>query len=239
MIKLLLGLVLLYSSCSWADSLPVTFDDLRPRLLLQARQDFFEVESNPEIAMPDKDQQIALTLSEYHQKGLYKDHLYRVSIANSFNTYANDPQSPNTVYGITVEELDQNLQPTGNSIDLGAKAAPQIVVANFAQIRDPLSQNPSLIIREAKVGDQLINSLPVTLNNQTIPANTTFDVIKVFKEHIPYTWTHRYTLTLREIHSKKLYTLTDSGLAPQPLWAHLIAPQNRRVIKYKAIEIHY
>jgi hypothetical protein len=237
--KIIFGFILFLSTSGWAKGEQLTYGDLRQRLLIQAKADLFEVETLPEIARPTGDANIDLKLAAYHQKGVKKDNFYRISYVRTFDTYAQDPKKPSTVYNVTMQELNKNLQPTGVTLTLAAKATAATVVGNFIQHRDELSNSPTLQTGRARVGDHVVNSLPVTLNNENLPAYSKFEVIGISDEYISFTLSFKYTLRLRDERTGRLYDLAAPGLRSLPIWAHLVAPENRRVIKFWGGELHY
>lgn len=229
----------MWSALSWGKAVSVDYGDLRPRLLLHAEEDLFEVETNSEIRMPPTEKSVPLKLSKFKQKGIFKGHYYRVIYTRSYDTYGVDPKKSNTVYELTLVELNETLQPTGVELELSAKANPDITISNFTQIKDQLSNSETLKTGRAQVGDQVINALPTVLNNQNIPAYTRFDVIGISKEYIPFTLAHKYILNLRDVRTKKVYTLGAPGLRELFIWALVVAPQNERIIRVWGIEAHY
>lgn len=239
MTKILSGLLIFWSVISWGKPEPLTYGDLGPRLLLQATADTNVVEPNPELMQPPTEKTVPLYLSKFHPKGIIKGHSYRLILIRTYDTYGTDVKKSNIVYNLTVEELDEHLQPTGTQLELAAKSNPTVPVANFVQTKDQLSQNPTLQTGRAQVGDRVINALPTTLNNQKIPAYTRFDVVGISKEHIAFTLSYKYTLKLSEVRTKKTYTLAAPGLRSLPIWTLVVAPQNRRVFKFWGIEAHY
>ncbi|MGE5084660.1 MAG: hypothetical protein ACM3MG_00050 [Bacillota bacterium] len=239
--KIIFGFIILLSVTSWGKGESVTFGELRQRLLIQAKKDLFEVEALPEIAIPTKDSSIDLKLAAYHQKGIRKNTFYRINLVNSFDTYGSlqDSTQSTTVYNLDIQELDRNLQPTGTSIKLAAKASDSAVVGNFLQYRDQLSSSPTLQTGRAQIGDYVVNSLPVNLNNEDLPAYSKFKVIGITDEYIPFTLAFRYTLRIRDVRTGRLYDLSAPGLTSLPIWALLVAPENQRIIKFPGGELHY
>lgn len=237
--KIIFGFILFLSATSWGKSESVTYGDLRQRLLIQAKTDLFEVETLPEITRPTGDASIDLKLAAYHQKGVKKNNFYRISYVRTFDTYGQDPKKPSTVYNLTAEELDKNLQPTGVTLSMAAKATAATVVKNFTQHRDELSSSPTLQTGRAQIGDHVINSLPVKLNNENLPAYSKFEVIGITDEYISFTLSFKYTLRIRDERTGRLYDLAAPGLRSLPIWALVVAPENRRIIKFWGGELHY
>lgn len=240
MAKIVLLTILFFTAAGWAKSSPVTYGELRSRLLLQAEADLFHVEAYPEITMPPTEKSVELKFTEYYQPPIRKGRLYRISHLRAHETYGlKDHKKVDTVYLLNLVELNKNLQPTGVQFKVGAKADPETLVGNFKQIPDQLSSSPTLQTGRARVRDHIVNSAPVVLNGRSVAAYNRFEVIDIQKEYIPFTLAHRYTLTLREVRTKKLFTLAAPGLQKLPIWAHLVAPGNERVIKFPGGELHY
>ncbi|WP_374000089.1 hypothetical protein [Bdellovibrio bacteriovorus] len=240
MAKVLFLITLFLSATGWSKSTPVTYNELRPRLLLQAKADLYEVEAYPEIAMPPKGSAVDLSFTEYNQPKIRKGHFYRISYLRSYDVYGlKDSKKVDTVYSLSLIELGQSLQPTGVKFDVGAKADPETVVGNFIQIPDQLSSSPTLQTGRAQVGDHIVNSSAVRLGGLQVAAYNKFEVVSIRKEYIPFTLAYNYILSLREVRSKKMYELKAPGLQKLPVWALVVAPGNERVIKFPGGELHY
>lgn len=237
--KIIFGFILFLSATSWGKSESVTYGELRPRLLIQAKADLFEVMTLPELTMPSGAASIDLKLSAYHQKGVKKNNFYRISYVSSFDAYGSDSDKPEKVYNFTAQELDQNLRPTDVIMKFAAKATPTTEVGNFTQHVDELSLNPTLLTGRAQIGDHIVNSLPVILNNEKLPAYSKFEVIGITDEYIPFTLSFKYTLRLRDERTGRLYDLAAPGLRSIPIWAHIVAPKNLRMIKMGGAMIFY
>lgn len=236
----IISLILISSVSAWGKVEDVSFGALRPKLLLMAKADLFTVEAYPEMAMIEKTPQIDLKLNDYNQRPIHKNKLYRIALLRSFDTHNTyDQKSSGTVYDITVEELDKNLQPTGISLTLGAKANSTTIVANFMQIKDQLSMNPTLTTGRAQIGDHVINAFPVILNGKKIPAYYHFEVMNISKSYIPFTLSNKYTLSLKDIRTNKNYTISAPGLRSLPAWTLIVSPKNKRSFKIWDTEIYY
>lgn len=239
MAKLAFLTLFLMTSISFGKSEVATFSDLRPRLLLQATADLSEVITQPEILQPPEKTE-NLTLTEYNQNPIRQGRLYRVSYVQSFDSYGlKDHKKVDTVYNLSLVELGKNLQPTGVSIFVGAKADPTTLIGNFKKIPDQLYRSPTLQTGRAAIRDQVVNSASVILNGQTIAAYNRFEVVAISKEYIPFTLAFKYTLKLREVRTGRTYTLTAPERQKLPLWAHLVAAGNERVVKFLGGELHY
>lgn len=238
---MLFGFLLLISSMAFAEKRePVTFGELRPRLLLVAEADVYIVEKYPEFMMPTGDSKVDLKFTEYQQKMIKKDQYFRVSAANSFETYdMKEGKINDIVYNLTLEVLDADLYPTGESVKVGVRASSGTVVGNFTQIKDQLSMSPTLKTGRGLVGDHVINAFPTVLNNEKIPAYSKFAVIGVTKKYMRFTIAYEYTLQVQNERTKKIYEIAAPQRFNLPNWAHLVAEQNRRVIKFKGMEFHY
>lgn len=240
MTKLVFLTLILVSTAAFGKSEEATFSDLRPRLLLLAKEDLSEVITQPEILQPPSGKTVDMVLSKYGQNPIRKGRLYRVSYVHSFNSYGlKDPKKVDTVYTMSLVELGQNMQPTGVTYFVGAKADPETVIGNFEKIPDQLYNSPTLQTGRAAVRDHVVNSESLILNGRTIAAYSKFEVIAISKEYIPFTLAFRYTLKLRETRTKRIYTLSAPERQKLPLWAHLVAPGNERVIKFLGGELHY
>ncbi|UOF02551.1 hypothetical protein [Bdellovibrio reynosensis] len=241
MAKIVFGLLLLLGSIAFAEKRePVTFGELRTRLLLVAEADVYTVEKYPEFMMPTGDSKVDLKFTEYQQKMIKKDQYFRINAANSFETYdMKEGKINDVVYNIVLEELDENLYPTGVSVKVGVRASPGTVVGNFSQIKDQLSMSPTLKTGRGLVGDHVINSFPTVLNNEKIPAYSKFEVIGVTKKYMRFTIAYEYTLQIQNVRTKKIYEIAAPQRFNLPNWAHLVAEKNRRVIKFKGMEFHY
>ncbi|AFY01898.1 hypothetical protein [Bdellovibrio bacteriovorus] len=240
MTKLVFLTLILISTAAFGKSEKATFSDLRPRLLLKATADLSEVVTQPEILQPPAEKTVNMALTEYDQKPIRKDRLYRVSYVHSFNSYGlKDHKKVDTVYTLSLVELGKNLQPTGVIHFVGTKADPESVIGNFEKIPDQLYRSPTLQTGRAAVRDHVINSASVILNGKTIAAYNKFEVVAISKEYIPFTLAFKYTLKLREVRTKHVYTLSAPERQKLPLWAHLVAPGNERVIKFPGGELHY
>ncbi len=237
--KLVLGIILTFSATAWGKGTPVTYSDLRPRLLLQATADSGAVETHPEITLPKKGPTFDLIPSEYYEAPIKKNNFYRVIISHSYMTPGENIKKSNAVYEVSVQGLDKKLNPIGKTIHLGSKAQPEAIIGNFIQHEDVLSKSVTLQTGRARVRDHVINSLPTKMNNENIPAYSKFEVISITEEYIPFTLAWEYTLKLRHVQTNRIYELAAPGLRRLPIWAHLVAPGNERVIKFSFGELHY
>ncbi|MFM6929257.1 MAG: hypothetical protein ACKOX6_12395 [Bdellovibrio sp.] len=238
--KIIFGFFMFLSATSWGKGEPVTYGELSQRLLIQAESDVFDVETMPEITIPKSDSKIDLKLAAYHQKAVKKNTFYRISVVHTYDTYGlQDSKKSSTVYNLMVQELDKKLQPTGVTLKFAAKATPGTIVGNFIQHEDQLSSSPTLQTGRAQVGDYVINSLPVTLNNENLPAYSKFKVLSITDEYISFTLSFKYTLRIRDERTGRLYDLAAPGLRSLPVWALIVAPENLRIIKFWGGELHY
>lgn len=231
--------MLTFSGSAWAKPTSVTFSELRPRLLLFATADSKPVEALPEINMPAQGSSIDLVPSKYNELPIKKNAFYRVIIRNSFSTPGENRKNTNTVYEVSVQGLDKKLNPIGETIHLGAKATPDAIIGNFVRYDDKLANSPTLQTGRARVRDYVINSLPTKLSNEAIPAYSKFQVINITKEYIPFTLSWKYTLKLRNVRTNRTHELAAPGLRSLPIWAHVVAPGNERVVKILGGELHY
>lgn len=239
MTQLVFLTLILISTAAFGKSEKAVFSDLRPRLLLQATADLSEVVTQPELLQPPE-KTVNMTLTEYEQTPIRKGRFYRVSYVHSFDSYGlRDHKKVDTVYTLSLVELGKNLQPTGVTHFVGAKADPESVIGNFEKIPDQLYRSPTLQTGRAAVRDHVVNSASVILNGKTIAAYNKFEVIAISKEYIPFTLAFKYTLKLREVRTKRVYILAAPERQKLPLWAHLVAPGNERVIKFPGGELHY
>jgi len=222
----------------------VTYDQLRPRLLLIANTDIDQVEPHPEYIFPNGSAP-KLYLTQYGQTEAKKQKLYRVIETSSFTAYTlNETEASNSgteVYSISIEELNDQLEPTGTVIELGAKAAKTNTVIEFKQIPDKLSRAETLTTQRAQVGDHIINAFPVTLNGTPISTYSDFEVVGISKVRIPFTLTYDYTLHLKKLDdaSSRTFEFKAPGYIQLNDWALVVAEKNIRSIKFGKIELVY
>lgn len=152
------------------------------------------------------------------------------------------------VLNFTVIKLDKNFEPIGDIFYLTIRGKTDRKAQEFKSFEGGfLTRNNSLSFRYAKANDIVMNAQSVKLNGIVLPAFSIGLITKIESKKIQWTIAnYRHTLTLHLLNCPEELKahncevkITGSRSYADPIWAHYIAPENRRQIKIWKATLFY
>lgn len=232
----------------------VTYQDLRPRDILQLTEDVKNIYHRSGKALIDN-------LNEGFSSSTAGNFLHKgeiIRIIQKFSSNDVDFKNKGDFSGIqgssidvaefTVIKLDQNLEPIGEILFLLARGGLDRKVTSVKRFEGGfMSRNPSLSFSRAGLGDVVMNAQKVKSGKSTLPAFTPAIITKIVRTRMNWTISnYNYVATLfllncpEEFRAQKCEVQINGIKSyPDPIWAHYTMPENRRELKFWGMSLMY